>query len=273
MRRHNDSFLSGILKSLLVLEFAILAVLAFSAGSGAETQSIVNEVTPKHVEVPGTGASFVVPKDFSLSKQFDGFVANGRVVNVIVAVIKSPFQGVADGFTDSVLGGRGIKVHSRGEALINGSRALFIKALHLDGNNTWGKWIMLLENGDDTIVVNGVFTSGDANAATDVINVLKSVVMKKKASETALADTRYLVVSEDSRTIVTPDDSLESQRIISISAEPSIIIKKAGESSALSKDLSVVSRDIAERVGANEQRASLNPTAPPISGDARETSE
>jgi hypothetical protein len=264
----------------------MLAAFAFSVGSAAGAQVILNEVTPRHVEVPGTGASFVVPNDFSLAKQFDGFAANGRTINVIVAVIKSPFQGVVDTFTDSALEERGIKVHSRGEMSINGSRALFIKALHSDGGNAWGKWIMLLENGGDTLVVNGVFVSGDVNAATDVIDVLKSVAMKKKAPDEVSADTGAPAVSGDPRleqAVGMSDDSFEPQRIISVSAEPTIIVEPAiiteedetpdvqtGEPSALSEDLPVVSLDITEEIGAEEGAVSSDLAAPPISEDVPE---
>ncbi|MDR1884697.1 MAG: hypothetical protein LBQ56_00370 [Synergistaceae bacterium] len=143
--------------------------------------TLENEMTPAHVEIPGTGASFAVPADFSLSDRFDGFVARDRTIEVIVSVIKSPFQGIADGFTDSVLKSRGIDVLSRSEAVINGSRALLLKALHPDGGKKWGKWIMLLESGGDTLVVNGVFVSGDVDSATDVLAMLKSVVLKAPA--------------------------------------------------------------------------------------------
>jgi hypothetical protein len=222
LRNQNDRFLSGGIRFSLILEFVLLTMLALPGSSDAGVQIIENEVTPNHVEVPGTGASFVTPDDFFLADRFDGFDAKGRTINVIVVVIKSPFQGIVNGFTDASLKQRGIEVHSRGEALINGSRALFIKALHPDGGKKWGKWIMLVENGDDTIVVNGAFVSGDAAAAADVIKMMKSIAVKRAVPVKAPEDIAEPAASGNAslgQTDAASDDLSGLQRIVSPSGD------------------------------------------------------
>jgi hypothetical protein len=95
-----------------------------------------------------------------------------------VANIKSPYKAISDAFTESTLQTRGLEVGSKAKLSINGSEATLLKALHKDGDKKWGKWILLLDSGENTLVVNGVFVSGDGDAAKDVETMIKSVVIK-----------------------------------------------------------------------------------------------
>jgi hypothetical protein len=170
----------------MLLQAVVIAVLIGTTSAMADAGLVLqNEITPNHVEVPGTGVFFMPPEDFSLSNRFDGFVANERIVEVIVAVIRSRFKEIADGFTSAALKTRGVEAHSSGEIEINGAKARLIKATHPDGDMKWGKWIMLLESGADTIVVNGVFVSGDSDSAVDLETMLKGVVVSRDVAAAA----------------------------------------------------------------------------------------
>jgi hypothetical protein len=156
---------------------------------------IVNELTSGHVKSPGTNAFFIPPEGLLFSERFDGFDSKERDIYVVVADLKIPYSEVKVGFTDSALLTRNVEVGSRGSLTINGANAMLFKALHTDGGKNWGKWILLLEDGDNTLVANGVFTSGDSAAAKDVETMLKSVVIKRDEPEMAIA-----AVSRDSDT-------------------------------------------------------------------------
>jgi hypothetical protein len=158
------------------------------AVSSEAAVNIVNELTEKHSKVPGTDAYFIVPEDLSPSERFDGFASSQRKIEVIVANIKSPYSEISKGFTDSALKTRGIEVGSRGDLTINGSQGTLLKAVHKDGDKKWGKWILLLDDGDVTLVVNGMFVSGDAAAAVDIEAMLKSVVIRKDEKTDPEAD-------------------------------------------------------------------------------------
>ena len=156
----------------------IFVLLLFAVGfAEAAPASLANELSPKHVFVPGTEAYFVPAPGLALSKQFDGFASTARKIEVIVANIKEPYATILEGFTDEALKTRGVEVKSRGSLAINGAEGVLIKALHIDGANKWAKWILLLDCGGRTLVVNGVFASGDDAAAKDVETMIKSVVI------------------------------------------------------------------------------------------------
>jgi acetaldehyde dehydrogenase (acetylating) len=158
----------------------LVSFLLLSCAGADAAVEIENALTAEHVRVPGLDAYFIPVTGMSLSERFNGFATGARKIEIIVADIKVPYMELYEKFTDSVLKDRGIVVGSRGSLTINGSVATLLKALHADGDNKWGKWIMLLDDGGDgTIVANGVFVSGDSDAAKDVEAMLKSVVVKK----------------------------------------------------------------------------------------------
>jgi hypothetical protein len=164
---------------IICLSF-LVCFLSLEDVSGAAEIEIENDLTASHIKAPKVDAYFIPPADMSPSDRFMGFESGGRNIEVIVADIKTGYQEVANGFTDAALGTRGVQVGSRAVLTINGANATLLKALHLDDGKKWGKWILLLDSGESTLVVNGVFTSGDGEAARDVEAMLKSVVVKKE---------------------------------------------------------------------------------------------
>jgi hypothetical protein len=162
--------------------------LFFFAVCGEAAVDIVNELTEGHTRMPGTNIYFITPGDMKPSDRFNGFASDGRVIEVIVASIKSPYSEISGVFTDANLLTRGVKVRSRGDITVNGSTGILLKALHEDGDKKWGKWIMILEDGNDSLVVNGIFASGDEDAARDVEAMLKSVVLESDEAQGSEAE-------------------------------------------------------------------------------------
>lgn len=161
--------------------FALLtAAVGLLLAGAAAAAALSNELSPKHVLVPGTDAYFVPAPGLALSTLFDGFESAARKIEVIVANLKEPYDTISRGFTDEALKTRGVDVKSRGLLTINGAEGVLIKALHIDGTNKWAKWILLLDCGERTLVVNGVFVSGDDAAAKDVETMIKGVVAAQK---------------------------------------------------------------------------------------------
>ncbi|MDR3255242.1 MAG: hypothetical protein LBT31_06715 [Synergistaceae bacterium] len=175
-------------KTLPALLF-IAGIISFIAASAEAAVDLVNELTANHTKTPGTNIYFIPANDLAPSERFNGFISDERAIEVIVASIKSPYSEISGVFTDANLLTRGVEVGSRGDITVNGSKGLLLKALHKDGDKRWGKWIMILEDGDDTLVVNGIFTSGDSDAARDVEAMLKSVIVEQTETPEAMVVT------------------------------------------------------------------------------------
>ena len=168
----------------LTLFLAALLLLATGAVSHAAEglPALTSSLTKDYVQVPGLEAYFLPAKSLDVSDRFDGFASEERGVEVVVAVIGSPYATIAESFTENTLKSRGVNLLSKAGFTLNGAQATLMKAQHPEGNRSWGKWILLLDGGDRTLVVNGVFASGDEAAALDVEAMLKSVVFAPKAA-------------------------------------------------------------------------------------------
>ena len=130
------------------------------------------------MEAGKTGAYFVPAPGLALAASFDGFESKERNIQVIAANFGAPLDDIAKGFTEESFKAMGMQLKSRGEFTVNGARAYLFKVLHPSGDTNWGKWIMLAENGKNTLEVNAVFVSGDAVAASDLEIMLKGVCME-----------------------------------------------------------------------------------------------
>ncbi|MDR1137996.1 MAG: hypothetical protein LBK91_06705 [Synergistaceae bacterium] len=157
--------------------FLMIMTLSVAFASDASTLQVTNRKTDGYVAVPGTNVYFVPARELSAASAFGGFESKARRIEVIVANIDAPFSDRAGGFTDVSFQSKGMELKSRGDLTINGGRAILFKALHPDAGINWGKWIMLAENGDGTLVVNAVFISGDAEAASDLEIMLKGLYL------------------------------------------------------------------------------------------------
>lgn len=171
--KHKKSSLQAVILFSTILTWS----LSLTMHAESAPLSIVNDLSPDHVLIQGTGVYFVPAAGLTLSKKFDGFSSDTRGIEVIVANIKEPYASISEGFTDEILKTRGVEVKSRGYLNVNGADAALIKALHPDGQNKWAKWILLLDCDGHTLVVNGVFESGDDAAAKDVEKMIKSVLV------------------------------------------------------------------------------------------------
>jgi hypothetical protein len=149
---------------------------------------ITNQKSGRHVEAADSGAFFVPAPGLVLADSLDGFESKERNIQVIVANFGAPLDEMAKGFTEESFKSMGMELKSRGEFTVNGMRAFLYKILHPNDGVNWGKWIMLAENGDNTIVVNASFVSGDAEAAGDLEVMLKGVYMESPRPVSSNAD-------------------------------------------------------------------------------------
>jgi hypothetical protein len=131
------------------------------------------------VGVPGTNVYFAPAPGLAASPDLSGFESGKRRISVVVENIEGPFDEIAAGFTAEFFSSSGMEFKSRGEFAVNGARAMLFKVLHPDGETSWGKWILIAENGPHTVVANAAFVSGDSEAASDLEAMLKSVFFKR----------------------------------------------------------------------------------------------
>lgn len=156
---------------------ALIALAALALCAAAEAEVVItNSERDGYADLQAVYAKFELPKGMLRSSRFDGFESPDRNIEIVAALLRAPYPSIAENVNADTLKMRGVEVLSRTEISVNGHSGILIKAIHQDEGTKWAKWIMVLENGDGTLVVNGVFVSGDADAAVAVESVMKSVI-------------------------------------------------------------------------------------------------
>lgn len=163
-------------KLFMTAAAAISFTLCGGASFAADVIDIKNADGPGYVDLRSAEAKFRPMDGMIQSQRFDGFELQGKNVEVIVASIISPFDTIAENFTKETLKMRGVDLLSRTLVNINGRSGVLVKAVHQDGDTKWGKWLLIVDNGGSSLVVNGVFLSGDTDAAVGLEKMLKSVI-------------------------------------------------------------------------------------------------
>lgn len=165
------------LKAVLVAAASFISlVLAGSSFAADAPVELRNSEGVGYVDIRAVSAKFRPARGMRQSERFDGFESSERSIEVVTALIRAPFDEIESNFTKETLKMRGVDVRSRTAVSINGHRGVLVKALHPDDGVNWGKWILIVENGGATLVVNGVFVSGDSAAAVDIEAMVKGVI-------------------------------------------------------------------------------------------------
>lgn len=165
-----------MIRKIISIGLFLASSVCSGVSSAAEVIEIKNTDSPGYVDLRSVEAKFIPMEGMLQSQRFDGFELNGKNIEVIVASIAAPYSGIAENFTKETLKMRGVDLLSRTEVEINGRRGVLVKAIHPDAGTKWGKWLLIVDNGSATLVVNGVFLSGDTDAAVGLERMLKSVI-------------------------------------------------------------------------------------------------
>lgn len=184
----------NIMRRILAVISAMFA-LCLGTASGA-TVEITNIAGASYIDMPEVMAKFRLPDGFVRSARFSGFEDPERSIETVIALLRAPYDSIADKIDADGLKARNVEVLARADVMINGRRGVLIKAVHQDSGTRWGKWILVLDNRAGTLVVNGVFVSGDTKSAVDIETMLKGIVPYGEiASQTA--DPKEIIVSSD----------------------------------------------------------------------------
>lgn len=205
-----------------VLYALFLAAVVWVLGSSSVATAAVfrNEITDRHVSIGSVGLAFIPAPGLTPSKRFDGFESAERGIEVVVAAVRAPYAEIVAGFDEANMKSRGLDMKSKTPVRINGADACLIKALHATEGADWGKWILLMDGGDVTFVVNGAFLSGDNAASGDTERMLKSVVAQKRTPGRRAAEEKQPAksVSGDKRPVSA--DAGRPAATVSEDAEP-----------------------------------------------------
>ncbi len=169
------------LKSVLAAISALFMVIASHGISSAEPASVTNVLTPEHKELFDIPLLIKPAKGLTLQKHSGGCADKSKKVAVEASEVRVPYDTLVLEFSEANLKKAGMNVKLRSEYIWNGSRATLLKIFQKSKSTVMGKWVLLIDRGDKSWIVNGLYDSKDQKRSEAVLNMLKSSFWEEDA--------------------------------------------------------------------------------------------
>lgn len=191
------------------MRFLTLITLLFLQSIALLSQNkISNTLDADYKLIEGTKVSLVPPKDFSKAMNFAGLENIETNSSIMVTEIPGPFSEITKGFTAEGFKSKGIEVISTEQILLNESPALFISTKQEVAGVTYNKYILCLDAGKETIMVNGsTLNDNKASLKRAIKNALLSLIYDAKNQINPWDNVDYTVKSDSSKLYLTKNIS------------------------------------------------------------------
>lgn len=139
-------------------------------------QIITTTITPEHQEIYGSKIKMVLPKGFTVAKNFMGFQQEATNSSIMVADVPGSYAKVSGGLTKENLLKQGIRVESIENISLNGLPGLFITGEQTAHETVFRKYSLAFGTEKETLLISGIVPKGDKELEQLVKNALMSTV-------------------------------------------------------------------------------------------------
>ena len=124
-------------------------------------QTITTTITPQHQEIYGSKINMVLPKGFTVAKNFMGFQQEATNSSIMVADVPGSYAKVSGGLTKENLLKQGIRVESIENITVNGLPGLFITGEQMAHETVFRKYSLAFGTKKETLLISGIVPKGD----------------------------------------------------------------------------------------------------------------
>jgi hypothetical protein len=157
-------------KTYLIIVLLLQTVLFFG-------QTIItNKITPEHQEIFGSKIKMVLPKGFTVAKNFMGFQQEATNSSVMVTDIPGPYAKVSGGLNKENLLKQGIRVENIENITLNGLPGLLITGEQTAYEVVFRKYSLAFGTENETILISGIVPEGNVALEQSVKNALLTTV-------------------------------------------------------------------------------------------------
>jgi hypothetical protein len=157
-------------KTYLIILLLLQTVLFFG-------QTIItNKITPEHQEIFGSKIKMVLPKGFTVAKNFMGFQQEATNSSVMVTDIPGPYSKVSGGLNKENLLKQGIRVENIENITLNGLPGLLITGEQTAYEVVFRKYSLAFGTENETILISGIVPEGNVALEQSVKNALLTTV-------------------------------------------------------------------------------------------------
>ena len=134
-----------------------------------------------YVSIPGTLVSLFLPEGFIIANKFPGIKNPETGTFIMVSNLKSSYLQVKKGFTAQGFKNQGMELLESSELNLEQGKGILYKATKKNGNITFRKWILVLQNDTSAIMINGTFPKAfDSDISGEVLDCILSAQINNK---------------------------------------------------------------------------------------------
>ena len=119
--------------------------------------------------IPGTKVSLEPPAGFSLAEQFPGFQRADAGASIVVTEVAAPVAELRAGLTSEGVASRGMTLLTSTPATISGQSATLLQVTQNASGTTFIKWMAILGDDTETIMIVGTFPQALADSMSEPI--------------------------------------------------------------------------------------------------------
>ena len=170
--------------------FIILLVLCSAAAtvSFADEPRLINtQMTCKHKNLFKIPVYIVPEPGMNFAETQDGCADKVRKVSLNAVQIRVSYNTLLEEFNGENLKKAGLDLKLRSEFIWNGTNAVLLKVFQDSRKSIIGKWILIIDRGEETWMITGLYEAKDSKRSEAVLNMLKSVWWNSGDKEAALS--------------------------------------------------------------------------------------
>lgn len=181
----------GFKKALAFCLATVFAVLSVSTAQADEPKEVFVEKTAAHRKLFSVPVYLVPANGLSLAKTAGGCMDKAKKVSFEASQLRIEYNKLLEEFNEDGLKKAGLELKLKSEFIWNGRSAMLLKAFHRGKSSVVGKWILIIDRGGDTWMLNGLYDAKDQKRSEIVLNMLKSACWDEE-EDTALSPARAI---------------------------------------------------------------------------------
>lgn len=165
---------------------ALLIVMLVASVASAEPIIKNTKKTQSHVSVFTVPVWFVPKKGFTFERISGSCCADRKKkISIEASELRVPYARLLDEFSNEKLKEAGVALKMRSVYVWNGSNAVLMKVFQRKGKSVMGKWLLIVDRGDSSWMISGLYNAKDVSHAKAVLSMMETIFWENVGDESA----------------------------------------------------------------------------------------
>lgn len=169
-------------KAAKLLPVLLLFFLLAGNSEADGLKEINTEKSPLHRSVFPIPVYVVLPDGCSFINTNAGCVDKAKKVSLEASVIRLPYSALLNEFNEENLKKANMELKMKNEFVWKGSSAMLMKIFQKTGSSLVGKWTLVVDRGEESWMINGLYPAKDQMRGEAVLKTIKSAYWESEKS-------------------------------------------------------------------------------------------